>query len=230
MQRFSFFALLILVVSALGLASCRKTDEPGYRYNLPAGVQRIVPADLIDTLRRKGMIIHEGVTPPALDGAFRASPYELLTPYGPEDAWRRGKVIPDYKFRFYDQSDDRLAIKMDKKQPLGNDVSTGLGAFVAGSDQTFTIFAEISGQTGNATYTHLAVLSGELTPQGIRNFQYAFLLKEKNDPDDDLIAVGKTRVWRDGDGFAAREAVFRRAAEEALRQTTLTDAGVGSRR
>ena len=230
MNRFSFFALLLLVVSALGLASCRKTDEPGYRYNLPAGVQRIVPADLIDTLRRKGMIIHEGVTPPALDGVFRLSPCELLTPYGPEDTWRRGKVIPDYKYRFYDQSADKLAIKIDNKQPAGNDASQGLGAFVAGSDQAFTIFAEVSGRTGNATYTHLAVLSGELTPQGIRNFQYAFLLKDKNDPDNDLIAVGKTRVWRDGDGLAAREAAFRRAAEEALRQGARTEAGVGSRR
>lgn len=154
----------------------------------------------------------------------------MLTPYGSEDTWRQDKVIPDYKYRFYDPSAGKLTIKIDNKQPAGNDASQGLGAFVAGSDQAFTIFAKLRGQYGRATYAHLAVLSGELTPQGIRNFQYAFLLKGKNDPDDDLIAVGKTRVWRDGDSFAVREVVFRRAAEEAMRQTVLTGAGAGSRR
>ncbi len=224
---FPTLTVAMVAVLALSLTSCRKTDEVGYRYDLPEGVQKIVPEALLDTLIRKGMVIHEGLTPPTLNGVFRISPFELVTPYGPEDGWQRGKVVADYKYRFYDQSTDKQSLKIDSKQPSGSDAATGLGAFVAGQDNSFTIFAEVAGQTSGATYKQLAVISGEWTAQGLRNFQYAFIMKEKNDPGTKLISVGKARVWKDGDGTSPSEANFRLAAEDVLRQTGAAP-GLGS--
>lgn len=213
-------SIYVLLLGAALAAGCKK-KESNYRYDLPTVVQQIVPEALIDTLRSKGMVINEGLTPPALTGIFRASPFELFAPYGPEDSWKKGKVIGDYKYRFYDQSADKVSIKVDSKQPSGNDTSTGLGAFVAGKNNSFTIFAEVSGTTGKATYKQLAVISGEISAQGIRNFQYSFILKEKNDPNDELIAAGKARVWRDSDALSPSEATYRLAAEEAIQPTLM---------
>ena len=57
-------------------------------------------------------------------------------------------------------------------------------------------------------------MSGEITATGIKNLQYAFIVKEKTGDTDNsvLIAVGKGRIWRDQDALSTPTSGFRIAA------------------
>lgn len=199
---------------ALFTASCqpKKVDTDPAK-GLSGKIQRIVPPAVLDEMRAKGLVINEGSQPPQLDGIFIASPYTLLSPYGSEDSWQQGRVIDDYKFRFYDQAGDDL--KLDIKQ--SNETATGLGSFVSGFGNKFTIFAQTEGVQSGIENTQLSVISGEVSANGIINFQYAFTITAKtgDTQNDTLIPVGKARVWEDGDQVANKTTTFRMAAPDA---------------
>lgn len=199
--------LLALISLSVGLlSSCKKSSVPPRdpTKGFSAEIQRIVPQSIVDDLRSRGMVINEGTVPPQIDGSFRASPFELLSPYGVKDSYEKGKIIGDYVYKFYGQN-AKNEISYDFTND-GSDTGTGKGAFVAGNGTSFTIFSEDSGVSRQIPYKTVAIVSGELTATGIRNFQYAFVMKEKTGDDDDetLIPVKAGRIWLDGNQLASR--------------------------
>ncbi|GAB3566967.1 hypothetical protein GCM10027578_16870 [Spirosoma luteolum] len=158
------------------------------------------------------MTINEGKLPPTLRGAFLVSPYELLSPTGPDDNYQKGAVIAAYKYQFYGQT-DAGDIQFDFTNN-GSDTGKGQGAFIAGNGSLFTIFAEASAVSSGIANKTVVVISGEQTTTGIRNFQYAFVVKEKTgDPNDNvLIGVDQGRIWIDGDKNSGPTTGFRLAA------------------
>lgn len=198
-------ALLTAMIVPIGLlSSCQKetviADDPTKGFS-PA-IQQIVSADIIDNLRSRGMVINEGKVPPKIDGAFRVSPFKLLSPYGSNDSYIIGEIINDYVYKFYGQSATN-GISYDYTN-YGSDKGTGKGAFMAGNGTSFTIFSEDAGSADGISYKTVAIMSGEVTTAGIRNFQYAFVLKEKTGDagNETLIPVNAGRIWFDGDKLA----------------------------
>lgn len=193
------------------LTGCKKNDVPpdDPTKGFSTEIQGIIPEAIIDDLRQRGMTINEGKVPPKIEGAFRAAPFELVSPFGPEDSYEEGKVINAYDYKFYGHN-SKNAISYDFTN-YGSDTGNGKGAFVAGNGNSFTIFSEDSGVSSDIPYKTVAVLSGEITATGIRNFQYAFILKEKTGDADDtvLIPVSKGRIWKDGDGMAEKTSGLR---------------------
>jgi hypothetical protein len=212
--RLSARLLAVVGLFALFTTSCqpKKVDTDPAK-GLSDKIQSIVPKAVLDDMRTKGLVINEGSQPPQLDGIFIASPYTLLSPYGSEDSWQPGRVIDDYKFKFYDQAGDD--VKLDIKQ--SNETATGLGSFVSGFGNKFTIFAQTKGVQSGIENTQLSVVSGELSATGIINFQYAFTITAKNGDtrNETLIPVGKARVWEDGNQVANKTTMFRMAAPDA---------------
>jgi hypothetical protein len=208
---FSLRALLGITLSLALLTGCKKNEEaPG----LSAKIQSIVPDAVLTDLKTKGLVINEGATPPNVEGVFKASPYKLLAPYGPEDNYKKDRVINDYSFKFSGQNADD--VKLDFKQTGASTLEgSGITSFLAGSGNKFTLFGEITGKSLGVGYKQLAVLSGEITPTGIKDFQYAFVFTSKDGDTSNsiLIPVGKSRVWIDGDGLADKAGTFRLAAE-----------------
>ncbi len=196
----------LLTATALlvgSLTSCQKetvvADDPtkGFSEN----IQRIIPENIINDLRSRGMVINEGKVPPKIEGTFRVSPYELLSPFGPADTYKVGEIIDDYVYKFYGQNTSNQ-ITYDYTNN-GSDKGTGNGAFIAGNGSRFTIFSEDVGVSSGVSYKTVAIMSGELTTAGIRDFQYAFVLKEKSvDTDNKLIPVNTGRIWFDNDYLA----------------------------
>lgn len=200
---------LALGVLLLALNGCKKKEDVP---PLSAKIQRIVPASILDDLKAKGLVVNEGNQPPNIEGIYLASPYRLLSPFGPDDSWQKGRVVADYKYRFYDQRGDD--VKLDYKSGAGSDQASGVASFLAGSGDTFSLFGEQTGGSNGISYKEVSVVSGEITPTGIKNFQYAFVLTEKGpDPSDKLIAVGKSRIFEDGDALAAKTSAYRLAAD-----------------
>ena len=204
--------LLFIVFFA---TSCKKKADDDPTKGFTTKIQNIIPQTVIEDLRSKGMTINEGKVPPKLltNSAYLASPYEMLSPYGPEDSWQKGKIINDYKYQFYDQT-DAGDIKYDFTNNA-SDKGNGKGAFIAGNANKFTIFSQDEGVASSVPYKTLAVISGELTATGIKDFQYAFVMKEKTGDNDNktLIGVGKARVWIDKDQLATLTSRFRMAAQ-----------------
>ncbi|MCX6214609.1 hypothetical protein [Spirosoma sp.] len=204
-----FRTLLTAMTLSVGvLTSCQKetvvADDPTRGFS--ADIRKIVPDAIINDLRSRGMVINEGKVPPKLNGTFRASPYTLLSPYGSDDSFEAGDVINDYVYKFYGQNTTN-AISYDYTN-YSSDTGTGKGAFVAGNGTLFTIFSEDTGIARGVPYKTVSIISGEVTAGGIRNFQYAFVVKEKTGDagDQTLIPVNTGRIWLDGDKLATTDA------------------------
>ncbi|MGV3560273.1 hypothetical protein [Larkinella arboricola] len=207
--------LTAVVITSSLTTSCRKddvSDDPTTGFS--AEIQNIVPASIIDDLRKKGMVIHEGKKPPQIAGNYQASPLTLVTPYGPEDPLKTGHIIDDGAYKFYQQTTTN-SITYDFKYANGANPGIGNGALIAGNGNDFTVFSEESGVSTNngvsISYKTLAIISGELTSSGIRDFHYAFIIKEKTGDDSNkiLIPVNTGRIWNDGDQLAIRTNSFR---------------------
>lgn len=211
--------MLAVAIFFLGtLESCKK-DEDVVR------IQNIVPQSIIDDLSNKGMIINQGNKPPHLELIVRASPYTLVAPYGVNDGWEKGQVISDYFYKFYGQT-DKQDITYDFKNSTENDQGIGTGAFVVGSGNKFTIFSEDQGVADNVAYKTVTIISGELNGTNIKNFQYAFVIKEKTGDESNkvLIPVGTGRLWEDGDFVSESKSNFRIAATEKAGKGTILSA------
>jgi hypothetical protein len=212
MTTFKSLLLISALSFVLGLTSCKKNDpEPEFS----EAIQTIVSESVISELRSKGMRLNSGKTPPNVEGIFVVNPLTLSAPYGPEDGWEVGQVISDMTYRFYNQTADQK-VTYDYKAAGGNTTGLGHGALIAGNGTEFTIFSEESTvRTSGTASTSVAIISGEMTPQGIKNLQYAFVLTSKTGDDDnrELIPVNKSRIWYDGNQLADKGATFRLSSE-----------------
>jgi len=221
-KQLSILSAIVICCTLLFSASCKKNDDnkttsPSTSNDFSPEIKAIISQTYIDSLRNKGMKIYDGNTPPNVEGIYLVSPYILLAAYGPEDGWQPGYVINDYKYRFYDQVKNELKIDY-KQQGQSTDTGAGLGCFIAGKNNTFSIFCQLKGAEGSVSYTHVAIISGEMTATGIKNFQYGFILTEKQNDDENfvLIPVGKSRIWQDDDHFSE----FATALKSALRNSS----------
>ncbi|PWJ57377.1 hypothetical protein CLV98_10784 [Dyadobacter jejuensis] len=197
--RISGIALVLVVLSL----SCKekKTELPG--------VPDFVPKEIIDDFRSKGLIINEGVTPPMLEGYYLASPLTLLVPFGPDDPYQAGKLFSDYRYSFYDQTDDNQ-IKYDFKSANGSATGTGTGSFISGEGNKFTLYSEQIGETYGIENKQITIISGELDSDGIKNWQEAFVFTYKgDDPNGQLIQVGQGRIIYDSDHISERVSSLR---------------------
>ncbi|WP_428654661.1 hypothetical protein [Runella sp.] len=208
MKNTSFFRLLLVV---LVIAGCQKKDDAE-----PLDKLSKIPQNFLNDIKSRGMLIHEGSEPPVIEGIFLLSPDRLLSPYGSDDIYEKGEVITDHKFQFTNQQSNRLTCE-DKE--VGTGIFNSFDAYVEGSGNLFTLFAEINHKTESVEYTTLEVISGEITATGIKNFQKANVVISKGaDPDGDVLDVGEGRIWEDGDGIAGKVSAFRIAAPETASQ------------
>ncbi len=201
-------ALLLLILS-----SCKKNEvDPTKGFS--DKIQSIISSDDIAKLRARGMVINEGSVPPTIEGIYVSSPHELLSGYD-GDTYKNGYTFSDLIFRFTDQNSTDKTAKVDIKN--GGATGTGVGGFLAGNGSSFTFFAEIDLKSGTATAKQVRIFSGEITPDGIKNFYTTLLVTSKVDPNDELIPVGASRIIKDSNGLASSRTTFRAGAIDSTR-------------
>lgn len=157
------------------------------------------------------MPIHEGSNPPNIEGIYISDPHILASTFT-GDKRSVGYRFASETLRFSNQNSKDLSVAIDVKS--NNSVSAGLGGFLSGSGNKFTIFAETDDSFLTVTAKSIRVYSGEITSDGIKDFYTTNVIKEKNDPDNLTIAVGAMRVIKDGDGLAYRTSSFRIGVEK----------------
>ncbi len=196
--------LSALILFVFCLTSCKKDKDASPAFS--AEIQAIVPQSIIDDLRKRGMPINEGITPPNVEGIYISSPHTLVSTYE-GDSYTVGYEFADLTVKLSKQDEEALSVAIDTKQNTSS--GTGIGGFIAGAGNKFTIFAELDVVDGTVTSKQIRVFSGEITANGIKDFYSALVIKEKNDPDDTMIEVGQGRIIKDGDGLAENISSFR---------------------
>jgi len=196
-----------LLCSVLVFEGCKKkTPEP----TLSPKIQQIVPTTLLNDLKAKGMPINEGLTPPNIEGIFISNPHTLEVPYS-DDPYTKGFVFTSLSFRFSSQNNKELSVYVETK--TGSTTGAGVGGFVAGTGNKFSIFSETAITNGTATGKQVRIFSGEVTPQGIKDFYTTVVFTQKNDPSNYFIPVGAARIIKDSDGLASKTNSFRLGVE-----------------
>lgn len=169
----------------------------------------VIPEQIQDELTMNGFVIHEGVNPTAVKGRFRAAP---MTQIFASD----GYFNPNFRELYMEFSGQRPrgkvnyiqgqsdTIFLDEAQ-INDVVGNAERARVIGEDSNFTMYCIQTIQLDKASWSKTAsVVSGTLTKTGIKNFQYAEYIIDKNDEWGRISDVGTYRYWNDGDNLAEK--------------------------
>jgi hypothetical protein len=162
-------------------------------------INETVPDTLLDRMLEMGMQIHRGPEPPSIEGVFHISPLMLLESNVPGDPSTH--QFPDYYLQFTDQDNQVLTVTTDYVH--GPSTGVGLGTFIVGSEDAFSVFANITLVHQADTARVLEVYSGTVTTEGIEDFYVANFMLD-NGGHRQFIPNGTGRVAYDEVGFSPR--------------------------
>lgn len=199
------FAMILLVS-----AGCGGSDDSNGAEIQDNGLSRnindLVPEETLNTIRNMGMPIYGGGEPPKIEGTYKIAPNILFNSNVPND-FSKGYRFNDYTVEFSDQNNDDLTVKTKIASISGSksDKGQGVGSFIVGENNQFSVFVKVEGVSNGQEYTTINVYSGILTERGIEGLYHSlFMLDDRGDAKNVLIENGDGRVFYDGDGISER--------------------------
>lgn len=204
MKKLDLSGLLILLMAlSLVFLGCKKDEEPEpvqkavEDNGLTKDINELVPPYIIDEMEGLGMPINRGGTPPALVGIYRASRFILKNSNIGDDFI--GFAYPDFRVQFADFNKFNLSVQLDYIN--GFESGSGLGAFIVGSGNKFSVFAEVVSVKEFEESSFAYVISGSVLNDTIRDMHVAnFMLDNNGNPTEIWIDNGEGRVLYDKDG------------------------------
>jgi len=177
--------------------------ETGSKYDLPDQVHGIISDDQLDQLIEHGLVINEGSNPPNIEGVYIGD--SLICTYD-SDGDFEGTVLQEYYYRIENQTSQNTA-DFSYRTGSGSSEALGKDSFISGSDQDFTLFAEVEGTSygdPDIQFRQVKIYSGTLTTGGLAHWGYGFVLTYKSDdPEGRMMAVNDHRVFIEQDDLAA---------------------------
>ncbi len=156
-------------------------DDDEASEEIPDEVDDFFDEEQREALEDVGMVIHTGDDPPDIEGTYFLDAIEII--YDDSDTWLD---IVDYTYVFFDQTNDG-EISMNYEAPDANDVAEGVGAFISGSGDCFSIFLDTEGVANGCEYKLPGIISGCLDDSGITDWQNGFIMGEKSGDNCDLL-------------------------------------------
>jgi len=195
MKKYLLFLPVVLI--SLLLVNC----QTGSKYDLPSQVQDIITDDQLGKLEEGGLIINEGLDPPKIEGIYEGD--SLIRTFD-SDGHGIGNTITSYYYRIENQTDENT-ITFSYRTWSGSDQALGIGAFISGSDQSFTLFVEVEGYHpgDDIHYRDVEVYSGTYTAEGIAHWEYGFIRTYKSVDLDLYMDVGDYRGYEEEDDLAS---------------------------
>lgn len=142
------------------------------------------------------MTIHEGTNPPNIEGIFSTGILEMIYTSLKDDSYPIGQEIESYRFKFYEQEGTKVKTDYINEAITANDQARGRGTIISGNGNKFTAYLDMNITDLEIKTRDVSVLSGEITPEGIKNFQYGFLKIEKTgDITGRMVPEGTIRIW-----------------------------------
>lgn len=175
------YALCAAVCVLFAMVSCSKSDKNGpKRFDIPSETETIISEEFIAKMANNGMIINEGINPPNIEGVFATGILKMIYTSLEKD-FPIGEEIKSYRFKFYDQVGTRVKTDYVNEAFINEEQATGRGTIISGSGNKFTAYLDMNIIDSGIKTRDVSVLSGEITPNGIKDFQYGFLKIEKQE-------------------------------------------------
>ena len=201
-----------VAIGTLLAISCSKSENSVEKqvktsgFNIPAEAKTIIPEEFIGKMAANGMTINEGTNPPNIQGIFATGILKMIYTSLNYDTFPIGKEIESYRFKFYEQRGTKIKTDYINEDILANDQATGRGTIISGNGNKCTAYLDMDITDIEIKTRDVSVLSGEITPEGIKNFQYAFLKMEKTgDFSERMVPVGTIRIWISKDKLAIKK-------------------------
>ena len=220
-------ALCAGVFALFALVSCSKSvDNGGYNngnnqnnngstngnnsksLNIPVEAKAIIPEETLHQIRAQGMPIYEGTNPPNIEGIYLLDNLRFHYSSDPgEKGFTKGDKAVNYKYRFYQQNGVKLKSDYRALKFGVNDIATGSGAIISGSGNNFTVFLNHTAHTEGVKNNDIILISGEITPEGIKDLVLTLTVTEKEDANNQIMKVGVYRIFQH-EGIARRETLY----------------------
>ena len=220
-------ALCAGVFALFALVSCSKSvDNGGYNngnnqnnngstngnnsksLNIPIEAKAIIPEETLHQIRAQGMPIYEGTNPPNIEGIYLLDNLRFHYSSDPgEKGFTKGDKAVNYKYRFYQQNGVKLKSDYRALKFGVNDIATGSGAIISGSGNNFTVFLNHAAHTEGVKNNDIILISGEITPEGIKDLVLTLTVTEKEDTNNQIMKVGVYRIFQH-EGIARRETLY----------------------
>lgn len=220
-------ALCAGVFALFALVSCSKSvDNGGYNngnnqnnngstngnnsksLNIPVEAKAIIPEETLHQIRAQGMPIYEGTNPPNIEGIYLLDNLRFHYSSDPgEKGFTKGDKAVNYKYRFYQQNGVKLKSDYRALKFGVNDIATGSRAIISGSGNNFTVFLNHAAHTEGVKNNDIILISGEITPEGIKDLVLTLTVTEKEDANNQIMKVGVYRIFQH-EGIARRETLY----------------------
>jgi hypothetical protein len=199
---------ICLAVVSVAFTGCFKNDTSSSDPNdgPPGSVKDILSNDLLAKVKDLGIEINDGNTPPNIEGTYLLSPYVYLKSNFDDKnySYKPGDILPNLLLTFSNQDNDKHTIKVSYINQVGVLRITNPVAFVTGSGNKFTVFAEENlFPNSSDPYKSVFVYSGEIAPAGINNY-HEVEITTREIPNNSL-KKGSARLYYDSDGISQKQ-------------------------
>jgi hypothetical protein len=202
MRKYLNLAMILSLLFTLVLSCSKKSTEPSSKVDdngLTPAINKFVPDSLLQIIDSLGMPIYRGENPPNIENSFLCSPFELINSNRASDYI--GTIFADYYVRFSEQNNTNLTVSVDYIN--GPEDGEGLGGFIVGTENNFSVFSELTVVVYSDTAYILNLISGTIAADGIEDFHLAlFMLDNLGNPSGYFINNGEGRVFKDSDGMS----------------------------
>jgi hypothetical protein len=173
---------------------------------VPESVNKFLDESDLAKIRAQGATIYTGTTPPDISGEYMLNSLSVLYDPGTwSGAYPKGFHIPSYIYGFSNQKADG-SIRAYYRSDEIEDTADGLGAFISGENNCFSVFINQVGDTNDCHYSSPQIISACMSPQGLKNFTNIYLPKEKDGSGcDELAPIGYLRIAEESDGLAEKQ-------------------------
>jgi len=170
-------------------------------------ISDIIPVSYLNELKRLGIPIYEGTTPPVVNGAYYISPLICAATNIPNDQYGPGSIFSDAIIRFSNQNNNTYDIDIETKHD-GTSYSNSIETAITGFGRYFTVYGKTKSfkvADPNKFAYFATIYSGKLNEDGsIADYVIGTICIYNQYAQDTYILEGQGRVAFDGDYYSPR--------------------------
>lgn len=198
MRQIKFTIILFVLIGTF--FSCKKDDDPTIEQLQQDKIEDIISAEFLDSLRNLGLVIHEGTTPPTVNGIYRIRPFILKATNIPTDVI--GQSFLDADLKLYDQNNSNFEIKLLGKNFL-NTRDTSVITAISGTGNKFTVYGKVKANATDIAFAYFGlILSGEIENGVIKNLESGIINIDNSNGGGYFIKEGEARLAVESDNIS----------------------------
>ncbi|MPR32529.1 hypothetical protein [Salmonirosea aquatica] len=175
-------------------------------------VLNVASQKIIDDLKAQGMPVYGGTTEPLVQGIFQMQSLVFVKDWAASSISRVGAKADATKMQFvavdFIDPSDHETVDIYFKLATSSNATFWKGT-VSGNGNLFTAFTEVLAQYSDGTSLVLIIaISGEITPDGIKDYHFAQYVKEISNDPKKVFSVGSIVILKEEDSLAEKTSVF----------------------